>query len=131
MTHAPASASTAEPCGYSGLFSPQLISPEVAESLPPSYTIRALEKADFHRGFLDVLRVLTKVGDVSEERWNERYEWMDTQGKGGYFILVVHDGERIVATGALIVERKLYVLICLSLCFIPSERKREIRGMEL
>lgn len=34
---------------------------------------------------------------------------MDTQGKGGYFLLVIDDGNRIVGTGALIVERKLYV----------------------
>lgn len=97
---------TTEP-PYPGLFSSSLISPEIAASLPSTYTIRALEKADLQRGFLDVLRVLTTVGDVSEERLNERYEWMDTQGKGGYYILVVDDGERIVATGALIVERKL------------------------
>lgn len=92
---------------FPGLFPHSLICPEVAASLPSTYTIRALEKADLQRGFLDVLRVLTTVGDVSEERWNERFDWMNTQGKGGYYILVVDDGERIVATGALIVERKL------------------------
>lgn len=54
-----------------------------------------------------MLRVLTTVGDISEEAWNERYDWMSTQGKGGYYLLCVLDGDRVVGTGALIVERKL------------------------
>lgn len=97
----------------SGLFdNAHLISPAIAESLPPTYTIRSLRQSDYNHGFLDVLRVLTTVGDVTEEQWKERYTWMSTQGKGGYYLLVIEDSsraekERIVGTGALIVERKL------------------------
>lgn len=94
-----------------GLFTSDLISPTIAASLPESYTLRSLRKSDYNRGFLDCLRVLTTVGDVTEEQWGERYDWMNTQGKGGYYLLVVDDGKRIVGTGALIVERKLYVPI--------------------
>jgi hypothetical protein len=91
-----------------GLFSPSLICPQIASSLPTGYTVRALEKSDYSRGFLDCLRVLTTVGDITEQAWNERYDWMNTQGKGGYYLLVIENGEgRIVGTGALIVERKL------------------------
>lgn len=92
---------------YPGLFSSDLISPTIAASLPESYTIRALERGDFALGFLDCLRVLTTVGDITEEQWNERYNWMSTQGQGGYFILVIEDQGKIVGTGALVVERKL------------------------
>jgi len=95
---------------FPGLFSSDLISPIIAASLPESYTVRALQKDDYARGFLDCLRVLTTVGDITEEQWNERYDWMSTQGAGGYYLLVVEDGDRIVGTGALIVERKLYAL---------------------
>lgn len=49
------------------------------------------------------------MGDISEEAWNERYDWMNGQGKGGYYLLVIEDQGRIVGTGALLVERKLYV----------------------
>lgn len=91
-----------------GLFSDDLISPRIAQSLPETYSIRALRKSDYGRGFLDVLRVLTTVGDISEEAWGERFDWMNTQGKGGYYLLCILDGEKVVGTGALIVERKLY-----------------------
>jgi len=89
-----------------GLFTTDLISPTIAASLPDSYTLRSLRRSDYARGFLDCLRVLTTVGDITEAQWDERYTWMETQGKGGYYLLVVDDGTRIVGTGALIVERK-------------------------
>ena len=92
-----------------GLFTSDLVPPTIAASLPESYTLRSLRKSDYARGFLDCLRVLTTVGDITEAQWDERYNWMNTQGKGGYYLLVVDDGKRIVGTGALIVERKLYV----------------------
>jgi glucosamine-phosphate N-acetyltransferase len=105
----PPSASTTTnpaPSETDPLFSPTLISPTVTSSLPESYTIRPLQRSDYSQGFLDVLRVLTSVGDVSLTRWNERYDWMVTQ-KDSYFILVVLDGDgKIVGTGALVVERK-------------------------
>jgi len=92
---------------HAGLFSNDLISPAITASLPPSYRIRALEKGDYSKGFLDVLRTLTNVGEISQEKWEERYDFMATQGKGTYFVIVFEDDQgRVVATGQLIVERK-------------------------
>ena len=92
------------------LFSSQLISPTVLSALPQGYTCRPLQRSDYHAGFLDVLRVLTVVGDISEEKWTERYEWM-AKRNDEYFLVVITDESReperkVVATGALIVERK-------------------------
>ncbi|KAI9813554.1 MAG: Glucosamine-phosphate N-acetyltransferase-like protein [Thelocarpon impressellum] len=86
------------------LFSPSLVSTAVASSLPPNYTIRPLQRAD-HAGFLDVLRVLTTVGDISEAAWGERFEWMRSHNDQ-YFVLVIHDGTRVVGAGTVLVERK-------------------------
>lgn len=94
------------PSDETPLFSDTLISPEVLAALPPDYTIRPLRRSDYARGYLDVLRVLTVVGDISEDDWNDRYNWMAARG-GEYFLLVVCDGAgRIVGTGSLIVEHK-------------------------
>jgi glucosamine-phosphate N-acetyltransferase len=95
---------------HAGLFSSDLISPTIAASLPETYTIRALQKDDYAKGFLDCLRVLTTVGDITEAQFNERYDFMNTQGQGAYYLLVIEDRKRIVGTGALIVEKKLCVL---------------------
>ena len=66
--------------------------------------------------------MLTQVGEVSAQRWEERWEWLTGNGVGGYYVLCVLDGSRpevdgdkgggatgegrIVGTGALVVERK-------------------------
>jgi glucosamine-phosphate N-acetyltransferase len=49
--------------------------------------------------------VLTTVGDISEAAWNERYDWMNKRNDS-YYLLVITEGEKIVGTGALVVERK-------------------------
>ncbi|KAI2787170.1 Glucosamine 6-phosphate N-acetyltransferase [Penicillium oxalicum] len=88
------------------LFSSSLISPEIISILPTDYTIRPLRRSDYQRGYLDVLRVLTTVGDISEEAWNQRYDWIASRNDE-YYMLVICDGQdRIVGTGSLIVERK-------------------------
>jgi len=89
-----------------GLFSNSLISSEVVTSLPERYIIRSLEKSDYSKGYLDCLRVLTWVGDLTEEQFEERYDEMNSQGRGTYYLLVVEYGNRIIATGSLIVEKK-------------------------
>lgn len=88
------------------LFPSTLISPEVISLLPTDYTIRPMRRSDYNRGYLDVLRVLTTVGDITEEAWNQRYDWI-TSRNDEYYMLVVCDGaDRVVGTGSLIVERK-------------------------
>jgi glucosamine-phosphate N-acetyltransferase len=89
-----------------GLFSNTLISPEVISSPPESYTVRSLEREDFAKGYLDCLRVLTHVGDLTVEQFNERYDEMNA-GKGTYYLLVIEQEDWIVGTGSLIVEKKL------------------------
>lgn len=92
------------------LFSADLLSPSVQAELPEGYKLRALRSEDYEHGFLDCLRVLTTVGDISRQEFDERYQWLAKQD-GTYFILVIEDTNfnppRIVGTGALIVERKL------------------------
>lgn len=100
-----ASAAT-KTAGEAGLFGDDLISPSVAAALPEGYKIRALRQSDYHIGFLDCLRVLTTVGEISEEQFAGRFEWISKQD-GSYYVLVIEDGGRIVGTGALIAERKL------------------------
>ncbi|KAF2851011.1 glucosamine 6-phosphate N-acetyltransferas-like protein [Plenodomus tracheiphilus IPT5] len=88
------------------LFSSELISPEVLKALPEGYGCRPLEKKDYANGFLDVLRVLTTVGDITEEQWNERYDWMSKRNDEYYLLCITDSSSAIVGTGALLVERK-------------------------
>ncbi|KAL5118974.1 Glucosamine-phosphate N-acetyltransferase-like protein [Pleosporales sp. CAS-2024a] len=88
------------------LFSADLISAEVVNQLPENYNCRPIQRDDYHKGFLDVLRILTTVGDVSEEQWNERYTFISTRSDTYYLLCITDESSAIVGTGALIVERK-------------------------
>jgi glucosamine-phosphate N-acetyltransferase len=93
---------TAEP----PLFSTTLISPTVSASLPEGYKLRPLARSDYNKGYLDVLRVLTTVGDITEEAWNTRYDWISAHNDEYYMVVIEDEKDAIVATGSLIVERK-------------------------
>lgn len=109
------SMTSSDPSNPATLFPSTLISPTVTAALPSGYTLRPLQRNDFHAGFLDVLRVLTHVGDVTQAEFEAQFDQMKGAA-GGYHILVILDGEeKIVGTGALVVERKLYV--CLFFAF--------------
>ncbi|KAJ4413509.1 Glucosamine-phosphate N-acetyltransferase-like protein [Gnomoniopsis sp. IMI 355080] len=87
------------------LFSPTHLPADVLSTLPAGFTLRPLEKADFQKGYLDCLTVLTWVGDLSEAEWSERYDEM-AAAKGTYYLLAIEHAGRIVGTGSLVVERK-------------------------
>jgi glucosamine-phosphate N-acetyltransferase len=92
------------------LFSTDLVSPKVKAALPEGYTLRPLQRSDFQKGHLDVLRDLAHVGDITEKQWTERFDWM-LACNGSYYVLVIvdenRDGGKIVGTGTLIIEKKL------------------------
>ena len=89
------------------LFPASLISAEVSSSLPSGFTVRPLDKGDYAKGFLECLRDLTWMGDVTVDEFSKRYDEMDTGGKGPYYYVVIEHQGRIVGTGAVIVEKKL------------------------
>ena len=96
------------------LFSADLISPKVLAALPKGYIARPLQRTDFNEGHLDVIRDLAYVGDITEDMWIERFDLM-RNCKGTYYVVVIVDenraGGKIVGTGSLMVEKKLYVLV--------------------
>lgn len=89
------------------MFSPTLIPQSVSDALPKGYTMRPLRSSDYNSGFLDILRDLTSVGEVSSTAFDTRYQEMVAHG--GYYILVITDESgRTVGTGALVAEKKLF-----------------------
>ncbi|KAF4626351.1 hypothetical protein G7Y89_g11810 [Cudoniella acicularis] len=91
------------------LFSPSLISPDVQTKLPIGYACRPLQRTDFQHGHLHVLRDLAHVSDIGEEKWVERFDWMNGCN-GSYFVVVIIDekreaGKQIVATATLSYEK--------------------------
>jgi glucosamine-phosphate N-acetyltransferase len=105
------------------LFPPSLLPPTSTSTLPSNLIIRPLSSSDFSAGHLAVLSVLTHIGSITEEKWNERFEEM-VGCKGTYFIVVIISIQtgKIVGIGTLVVERKLCVFSFLFLCLKWKER---------
>lgn len=89
------------------LFSASLIGPDAAAAFPAGFAIRPLQKGDYAKGFVECLRDLTWMAEVTEAEFNERYDEMDTGGKGPYYYLVIEYEGRIVGTGLVLAEKKL------------------------
>ncbi|PNP51690.1 hypothetical protein THARTR1_07687 [Trichoderma harzianum] len=78
----------------SPIFPASLLSSDAVAALPEGFGIRPLEKGDYAKGFLECLRDLTWMANVTEQEFNERYGEMDTGGKGPYYYLVIeHEGK--------------------------------------
>lgn len=78
---------------------------------------------DGRLGFLNVLRVLTTVGDVSYEAFNERFDFMAARNDTYYVLVICDEKEEVVGTGAVVVERKfIHGLGELGLRFADTKR---------
>lgn len=95
------------------LFSTSLIPASIQDGLPDGFTIRPLARNDYGKGFYECLRVLTWIGDPTETEFLDRFDEM-AAAKGTYFFAVIEYDNRIVGTGCLIAEKKLYdgTLLC-------------------
>ncbi|XP_058968435.2 glucosamine 6-phosphate N-acetyltransferase-like [Pocillopora verrucosa] len=69
--------------------------------------LRPLRADDYDKGFLQLLGQLTKVGEVTKEKFFERFHAMQSC-PGTYYLIVIEDVElvKLVACGTLVVEQK-------------------------
>jgi glucosamine-phosphate N-acetyltransferase len=96
------------------LFPSSLITPEIQKPLSEGYAFRPLQRNDYKNGHLDPLHDLAYIGDISEDQWTEQFDLM-SKCAGTYYVLVIVDTSgggdgKIIGTGTLMVEKKLYVL---------------------
>ncbi|GLJ22475.1 hypothetical protein SUGI_0423190 [Cryptomeria japonica] len=80
---------------------------EIQTEEQENFTLRRLEASDYAKGFLDLLGQLSVCGQVSQEEFTKRFEELQSLGDD-HFVCVIEDlqSARIVATGAVFVERK-------------------------
>ncbi|KAF3942386.1 hypothetical protein ABW19_dt0206151 [Dactylella cylindrospora] len=78
---------------------------EITSALPTGYTVRELQKSDKEE-VLSVLSVLTTVGEISDDSWNERFDYISKHDDTYTILCIVDDNGKVCATGSLIVERK-------------------------
>jgi glucosamine-phosphate N-acetyltransferase len=93
--------------GMEYLFHPSLIPSFVTQELPEGYKIRPLVASDYNRGVLDVLRVLTTVGDISEHTFQAQFDYWLKRNDTYFTLVILNERDMVVAVGSVVVERKL------------------------
>lgn len=76
-------------------------------SLPEGYTFRKVEQSDFSNNYVQVLKVLTTVGDIIESGFQDLVQHWQSLPEIYYPRVITNESGTIVATGMLFVERKL------------------------
>jgi glucosamine-phosphate N-acetyltransferase len=76
-------------------------------SLPEGYEFRKLQASDFTNNYIETLKVLTTVGDISHQKFTDLFNyWSSLPDIFHPHVITDADGV-VVATGMLLVERKL------------------------
>ncbi|KAI8909588.1 acetyltransferase [Gorgonomyces haynaldii] len=84
-----------------------LLDETIAKQMPEGYIMRSLEKEDYHKGYLHLLSQLTTVGEISFDKFSERFDWIQSH-PDVYVCVVIEElqTKTIVATGNIMIERK-------------------------
>lgn len=89
------------------LFDASLIPQFVVDALPQGYSVRPIQASDYERGVLDVLRVLTTVGNISADQFRAQFDYWFRRNDTYFVIVITNEVGRVVAVGSVVVERKL------------------------
>lgn len=76
-------------------------------ALPEGYTFRKVQASDYTNNYLQVLAVLTTVGDISEPKFTELIEHWESLPEIYYPRVITDASGVVVATGMLVVEKKM------------------------
>jgi len=73
----------------------------------PTFKVRPLLASDYSRGFLNLLKELTEVGDITQDQFEDQFALMKSS-TGMYYCTVIVDQNKdeIVGAATLLMERK-------------------------
>ncbi|ODV77258.1 acyl-CoA N-acyltransferase [Suhomyces tanzawaensis NRRL Y-17324] len=75
--------------------------------LPQGYTFRKLQVSDYSNNYIETLKVLTTVGEVSQARFEELFAHWDSLPQLYQPHVITNEQGVVVATGMLLVEKKM------------------------
>ncbi|XP_046971124.1 probable glucosamine 6-phosphate N-acetyltransferase [Vanessa cardui] len=88
--------------------SPAKFNPPINAAQPGEdwMVVRPLQRADYNKGFLQLLSQLTSTGNISRKQFDERFTQM--KSSGGYYVTVIEDKRisKIIGAATLTIEQK-------------------------
>lgn len=88
--------------------SPAKFNPPISAAQPGEewMVVRPLQRADYDKGFLQLLSQLTSTGNITRKQFDERFTQM--KSAGGYYVTVIEDKRisKIIGAATLTIEQK-------------------------
>lgn len=75
--------------------------------LPEGYSFRKVAAGDYSNNYLDTLKVLTTVGEISQGQFEDLFKEWDSLPEVYQPHVITNESGVVVATGMLLIERKL------------------------
>ncbi|CUM68208.1 uncharacterized protein PRCAT00005929001 [Priceomyces carsonii] len=75
--------------------------------LPEGYSFRKLQLSDYSKNYIETLKILTTVGDITPNAFDKLYKHWQEYSEIYYPHVITDGSDTVVATGMLLVERKL------------------------
>ncbi|KAI5705741.1 hypothetical protein M8J76_014218 [Diaphorina citri] len=90
---------------FSSQFKQKIVNPG-RDLFCDSLIVRPLHSTDYDHGFLEILKQLTSVGDISKDLFQKRFHRM--KASQDYLVTVIEDTrtKQVIGTGSLILEQK-------------------------
>ncbi|KAM3962546.1 glucosamine 6-phosphate N-acetyltransferase isoform 1-T2 [Aphomia sociella] len=88
--------------------SPATFKPKISAAQPGEdwMVVRPLQRADYDKGFLQLLSQLTSVGNVTRKQFDDRFTKM--KQSGGHYVTVIEDTRigKLIGAATLTIEQK-------------------------
>ncbi|TIB70057.1 hypothetical protein E3P77_00013 [Wallemia ichthyophaga] len=83
-----------------------LIPQSVASTLPAGYSLRPLSSADYDKGHINLLSVLSKATDPGRQAYVQRFNFLKSIPDTYYTIIITDNADKVVGCGTVLLERK-------------------------
>ncbi|KAK6457681.1 acyl-CoA N-acyltransferase [Scheffersomyces xylosifermentans] len=76
-------------------------------TLPEGYSLRKLKESDYDNQYIDTLKVLTTVGEISSSQFSDLFKHWEANSSIYHPYVITNSVGSVVSTGMLLVEKKL------------------------
>lgn len=74
---------------------------------PSGYEIRRVKASDYNNNYLETLKALTVVGDVTEAEFADTVAIWDSQPQQYHNMVIIDDQGKVAAAGNIVIEQKM------------------------
>lgn len=76
-------------------------------TIPPGYKVRRVQASDYNNNYLETLKALTVVGDVTETQFVDTVALWESQPQIYHNMVITDEDGKVAAAGNIVIEQKM------------------------